>query len=175
MTWITACSQWASTWARLLHTRFFFQSGAVPMSAASRRQQSSDMFRKKKAALIGRPPEPRGGVSVYDTTRHLSHRFQCTCPLDTQSSQICTPAPTVIYDSRSLSAIKKHSNMHTPQRISHSCIFVFCFCIFGRMRPSRFFFVKCVAGLATKCLVEEKFWSRKSGFKWTKNDGDTPP
>ena len=43
------------------------------------------------------------------------------------------------------------------------CVFVFAF----RPNAPLVFFVKCVAGLATKCPVKEKLWSRKSGFKWT--------
>ena len=43
-------------------------------------------------------------------------------------------------------------------------------------RPNALFvFVKFVAGLATKCLVKEKFWSRKGGFYWKKTTGTHIP
>ena len=52
-----------------------------------------------------------------------------------------------------------------------STLLYFRVCLhFGRM-PYRLF-AKFVAGLATKCPVKEKVWSRKGGFNWTKNDGD---
>ena len=81
-------------------------------------------FAKKKAALIGRLPETRGGegVSVYDITRYLSHRFQCTCTVHSTLSLLrCVHLhPTVIYDSRSLSTTKKtlkhaHTATYSPQ------------------------------------------------------------
>ena len=51
-----------------------------------------------------------------------------------------------------------------------SCLFLH----FGRM-PLSSFFVKFVAGLATKSNGKEKLWSRKGGFNKTKKDGDPHP
>ena len=56
--------------------------------------------------------------------------------------------------------------------IQHCCMFVF-FCIPSEC-PS-LFIVKFVAGLAAKCPVKEKCWSRKEGFNWTEKDGVVHP
>ena len=71
----------------------------------------------------------------------------------------------------------KHQHLNTQivrfLFIQHCCLFVF-FCISAEC-PSRFFFVKYVATLATTSPVKETFWSRKGGFNWTKNNGDAHP
>ena len=57
------------------------------------------------------------------------------------------------------------------QQTVFSCLFFFAF----RPNAPLVFFVKFVAGLATKSTRKEKLSSRKGGFNKTKKDGDPRP